>query len=100
MPSELLDLFLDAAGVRQAIGTVAKRASYLDVAVQPQKGAARRRAALGEATEALLAGRAEAVQLRYRARDGAWSDTVTRAGNRYRLLRVSRGPGSGVVGTE
>ena len=100
MPPELIDLLLDAAGVRQAVGTVAKRAKYLDVAIQPERGGARRRAALGEATEALLGGRAAAVQLRYRARDGAWSDTLTRAGNRYRLLRVSRGAGPGVVGSE
>lgn len=92
---------LDSSGVRETVRTIAKQAHYLDVTVHTkQEPAAARHASIEDALALLLSGGAVAIRLSYRVDDDAWSDTLTRAADGFRLLRVRRPLAGWMLGGE
>ena len=83
LDAALLDaLFADVEATGALLAVVLKRGRQAD--------AARGRASLAEAREALRAGRALGVQLRYRHDGQEWWDTIMGAGSgTWRLVRIA-----------
>jgi hypothetical protein len=81
---------LSWAGVDDLFADLAALAQVDEILVRDQ-GAVRATAAppeLGPARRALREGRAAALQIRYRHEGTAWCDTLLRAGDEVRLVRV------------
>ena len=91
----MLDAALDSCALREVLASIKDGADYLTVTVHgPERRAGH--VSIDEAFAALLSGEAVAVRLSYRIDENTWFDTLMRAPEGFRLLRVSR-PGSGYV---
>ena len=90
MPIKLVRKRLDDAGVEAHLASVANHGQAIELLIK--EGAARHSDAsaeqLEEAGRRLRAGEIAAVQIRYFQDDDWWCDTVMRAGDSYRLVRM------------
>ncbi len=88
--TKLLRKRLDGAAVAEHLNQISVHARSLDIRVKDTAThySAAAAAQLVEVTQQLVAGNLAGIQVRYQ-RDGAWwCDTVTRAGDVFRLVRA------------
>lgn len=92
-PAKLLRERLDADGVAAYLRDLAARAPDLEVRIQSAN--ARQSDASTESLEGigrkLVAGEIAGIQIRFAEGDGWWCDTLRRAKDGYRLVRMREG---------
>ena len=91
-PVKLVRKKLDAAGVEAHVAELAARARSIEIRI---KGAAARYSEatteqLDEVARRLRAGEIAAVQIHFFADDDWWCDTIMRAGDAFRLVRMKQ----------
>jgi len=93
-PIKLLRKRLDAPGLVAHLGVLAAEAQAIEIRIKGAVGAYSADATaehLDELGRRLVAGEIVAVQLRFFQDDDWWCDTLMRAGDDFRLVRMRQG---------